>query len=174
MFALRPSGAGRGADAGAMNATTRFGSQWYPLDRAAAVLYARSARMGVSAPRDSAPPEVVAACVIATEAWMHVTGCNSLDDTSRHGPLAVAALARALSLLSLSEPPEPAREVPPCGPMPPSSWFVLADSLATRVTAWGLDPDVVMPLAADALLAGGDQRLAAMAGILAAVSSEAY
>src|ERR1044072_6407208 len=103
--------------------TTRFGAQWFPLDRAVTVLRARAAR--TLPPTRVVAPLDAAAAVVGVDAWMLALGALSLDLPTRHGREAVAALAACLAR-SVGDPA-------PCGPAvlsppAPEDWLVVVEA----------------------------------------------
>lgn len=146
---------------------TRFGAVWTDLRHCAALLRAIASHDG---PLVTVTPEVLAACVVATESWMLATGTSrlSLDGV---GDDAAAALAGILSRLRGVEGVAPtftgtiparAKEMNECAAM------------VERVTAWDLDVNVVFSEAARLLARGdSDRRIAAVIAALDAHHSPA-
>jgi hypothetical protein len=133
--------------------TTAYGSSW-DLSSGLAVLRARASRLGAHLePVAALQPEAVAAVMIGVDAWMRALGAADLSTPSRHGPAAIAALARLLTRAAghdLVEQPLEAH-------LEPSEH---ATVMATRYHSWvsglGLDPRTVLSIAASDLAYGAD------------------
>lgn len=142
-----------------MNDVTSFGSSWLPLSEAVKVLKVR-----VHAPGRKtcgSPDTLCAAAVVAVETWLVALRVDSLSDTEGQPSYARTALDESLRLVHGPAEEQEIFTAPACT----ERLLAHADQMCQRVTAWGLDPGEVLPIAAAALSHGAEDEQLARAAL---------
>lgn len=143
--------------------TTRFGSTWWPPERATAVLRAKAASCELTL-RDTTLVDRVAA-IIGADGWMLATGASSFAGPAQHGPEAVSALARVLRRAA-GWGASPEREIPSPAQLPPDLCTATELYRSFADLALGtMAPAALKAAAEDLAIRSG--RLAILAGLLA-------
>lgn len=111
-----------------------------------------------------APPEDLAAAVIAADAWFLVTGADSFDDAAGRGKGALAAITAAVCRASGEplDPPAVPTRVPPAIDV----WHAEIEQYRAWLRYWGLQDAVLTRSGGDLLHAGEGEALSALGELL--------